>query len=284
MQSYRQNVQAVMDAADWPWPEHVLLDGAKAPRLVHSVDEFLTELQTGCHMDEIVVFPNGVEALGHADALDPHLRRAAGLGTGDGVAAEEDVGGASGGGGADSATTAYELLERLAAQGWLGELKGKIGYIERPGELESRAKGGPGMLPQWQSLVRDCPPEARGSTYIAELRMMETQNRNQRNRNRQAPPGGDGGMAAAAAASGAVRTHRRSALRRTMRERAAELGLDGRDMLYWDDYSEGTFIGGDRAGYALHVVRWIFRVPLAFRELLDARCHWCSRLRWCICA
>ena len=24
-------------------------------------------------------------------------------------------------------------------------------------------------------------------------------------------------------------------------------------MLYWDDYSEGTFIGGDRAGYAMHV-------------------------------
>lgn len=50
------------------------------------------------------------------------------------------------------------------------------------------------------------------------------------------------------------RRWRKSWLQATMRERAAEsFGLDGRDMLYWDDYSEGTFIGGDQAGYKLHV-------------------------------
>ena len=37
-----------------------------------------------------------------------------------------------------------------------------------------------------------------------------------------------------------------------MRECVMEHGLDARDMLYWDDYSEGTFVGGDRAGYAVH--------------------------------
>lgn len=37
-----------------------------------------------------------------------------------------------------------------------------------------------------------------------------------------------------------------------MRECCEAHGLDGRDMLYWDDYSEGTFVGGDGSGFALH--------------------------------
>jgi len=41
---------------------------------------------------------------------------------------------------------------------------------------------------------------------------------------------------------------RKSTLSYTMRER---LGMD--DMIYWDDYSEGLFIGGHNTAYSLHV-------------------------------
>lgn len=105
-------------------------------------------------------------------------------------------------------------------------------YIAAPGELETRAKGGPCLAGQWASLQRGCPPDARPSTYISELRRLETSETGR---------------------PGSLRRHRRSALSRTMREACVDKGLDARDMLYWDDFSEGTFIGGDRAGYAVHV-------------------------------
>eukprot|EP01050_Picozoa_sp_SAG11_P003259 SAG11_NODE_180_length_13278_cov_9.158434_10_plen_124_part_00 len=58
--AYRKQVQEVMDAAGWPWPEELLLDPAKGPRFVESVDEFLRELQLGSHMDgaQIPDFPS----------------------------------------------------------------------------------------------------------------------------------------------------------------------------------------------------------------------------------
>ena len=41
---------------------------------------------------------------------------------------------------------------------------------------------------------------------------------------------------------------RKSTLSYTMRER---LGMD--DMIYWDDYSEGLFIGGHNTAYSHHI-------------------------------
>ena len=102
MEAYHDNTRRVMSAAGWPWPEHTVLDPAKAPRFVHSVSDFLAELQSGCHIDEIVVFPDGIEKLGHAHALDPRLRAAAGID-------EADC----------PAPSGFEMLQRLEADGLL---------------------------------------------------------------------------------------------------------------------------------------------------------------------
>ena len=50
LDAYQEQVRQVMTTAGWPWPEHVLLDPAKAPRFVNTVEEFLYELQLGCHL------------------------------------------------------------------------------------------------------------------------------------------------------------------------------------------------------------------------------------------
>lgn len=116
---------------------------------MHSVEEFLAELHTGCHMDEVVVFPGGVEALGQETALDPRIRRAVGLpcpdvdtDTSARANADADAAGKRGdqpesegagegcvgeAGSAPVATTAYEVLDRLSKEGMLDDVKGKIG-------------------------------------------------------------------------------------------------------------------------------------------------------------
>ena len=215
MQAYHSHLRQVMDAAGWAWPESVLTDEAKAPRFVHSVQEFLHELRSGCHMDEILVFPDGLRRLGQVHALDQRIRSAAG------IEVQED---------SAAAPSGYEMLARLEANGMLCQLKGKIGFIPAEGAMEQRAKNGPGLSEQWESLQKLCPEGQRASTYVSEMRLLST---------RDMP-------------TVTNRRHRRSALTQTMRECVFGHGLDARDMLYWDDYSEGTFIGGDKAGYLVH--------------------------------
>lgn len=57
-----------MQAAEWPWPEDVVLDPAKQPRFVTSVDEFFYELQYGCHMDQVLRGSGGLSSQ-HGSAL-----------------------------------------------------------------------------------------------------------------------------------------------------------------------------------------------------------------------
>lgn len=139
--------------------------------------------------------------------------------------------------------------------GLLGELRGKVSFRLDPNERkEQRASGGPSLLAQWQSLAAECPEEMRHTVYVSEMRRLKAR--------QHAHPG-------------CVRRWRKTSMMRTMRESAVALGLDARDMLYWDDYSEGTFIGalhfsrahsllhtkmssprgvgGDQAGYKIHV-------------------------------
>ena len=215
--AYREAVRSVMDHAGWHWPKHLLLDPSKGPRFLGSVEELLHELQLGTHMDEVLVLPNGAELLGQRQRLDPRMQQVIG--------------------GADSppAATAYEALERLSKTGMLEELRGKVSYRSEPSErYEDRASGSPGLATQFEALKEECPPEMRHTAYVSEIRRLKPRH-------------------CASPDRPEARRWRKSSLSRTMRERAHELGLDGRDMLYWDDYSEGTFIGGDQAGYKIHV-------------------------------
>jgi hypothetical protein len=233
-EAYRANVRRVMDQAGWHWPEHLLLDPARGPRFLSSAAELLHELQLGTHMDEVLVLPDGVEKLG-GSALDPRLKQALGLGgckDGDG---DSDGDGDKQSKGAPPGN-AYEVLERLAPTGLLHELRGKVSFRFDPNiRKEERASGGPGLQAQWESLATECPEGMRHTVYVSEIRMLEA-------RDHSGPAGGLD-----------TRRWRKTSMARTMRESAAALGLDARDMLYWDDYSEGTFIGGDQAGYKIHV-------------------------------
>eukprot|EP00405_Crypthecodinium_cohnii_P022995 CAMPEP_0206480312 /NCGR_PEP_ID=MMETSP0324_2-20121206/37196_1 /ASSEMBLY_ACC=CAM_ASM_000836 /TAXON_ID=2866 /ORGANISM="Crypthecodinium cohnii, Strain Seligo" /LENGTH=479 /DNA_ID=CAMNT_0053957029 /DNA_START=264 /DNA_END=1703 /DNA_ORIENTATION=+ len=216
--AYQNQVSQVMEAAGWPWPASVLQDPSKQPRFVHSVPEFLRELQLGNHLDQVVVFPGGAEAMQQSEVLDPDIAEAVGIPFSS----------------TSSASSAYEVLERLANKGAVDRLKGKVMY-HFPGSTErkGRSAGGTGntvLRPKWDALQGDCPEAARSSVYLAEVRQCHPQ------------PCDDG-----------LRKKRKSTLAKTMRERCHTIGADVRKMLFWDDYSEGLFVGGNFSTYDLHV-------------------------------
>jgi hypothetical protein len=66
------------------------------------------ELRNGCHMNQIIVFPGGIEALGHQHALGADIASAAGF-EGIGVPPK--------------ARNAYEVLENLAEAGAMERYK-----------------------------------------------------------------------------------------------------------------------------------------------------------------
>lgn len=206
-----------MDAAGWPWPEHVLLDEKKMPRFISTVAELKHELQVGCHMNEVVVFPGGLHALGHEASLNSEIASAAGFGDPDSLAQN----------------TAYDVLANLADMGQLERFKGKVQFRH---QKESRKDTPAGswkngcLTEKWDALKGKCPDEAKSSVYLAEIRMLERQ----------------------AAEDTTLRPWRKSTMKTTMRERMHKLGMDVRSMLYWDDYSEGLFCGAGSSGYDLH--------------------------------
>eukprot|EP01050_Picozoa_sp_SAG11_P003260 SAG11_NODE_180_length_13278_cov_9.158434_11_plen_218_part_00 len=186
------------------------------------------------------MLPNGVTALGQQNSLEPRVQRALGLAS---TTASGD--------GAVLPSSSYEVffaacltvaiathgmhltvnawckvLERLAGSGILEGMAGRLSYREDPNKKrEKRARpdnGKEDLASQWEVLKKKCPPEMRHTVYMSEVRRTVSETR----------PGAP------------VRRWRKSWLESTLRERAGELGLDARDMLYWDDYSEGTFIGG----------------------------------------
>lgn len=216
---YEAYARTVLNAADWPWPEHVVLDPAKRPRFVHTVEEFWKEVQHGSHLNEIVVFPDGVRLLGQTDALHDGIRSATGI-------AEGPHG---------TNKTAYEVLQLLDEQGMLTKLKGKVTYRRRPEDRDDVTAGSRKnsvLQPKWEHLRDTCPEECKPSVYIAELRLNEKE-----------PCSG---------VAATLRRSRKSTMKATMRERLFQLGFDVRNMLFWDDFSEGTFIGAGCSGYDLH--------------------------------
>jgi len=126
-------------------------------------------------------------------------------------------------------TSAVEALRSLGSDN-LTELKGNLYIQTRPddpnaGCLDDSIKGkcGDDCLATRLASLDAHPQELHGSVYAAEVRRVK----------KERGPGGK---------------WRKSTLSYTMRER---LGMD--DMIYWDDYSEGLFIGGHNTAYSLHV-------------------------------
>jgi len=214
-ENYQHHVRQVMDAASWPWPEHVMLQREKQPRFVHTLQDFLHELQHGCHLDEIVVFPGGVQAAGQGTAIHPDIRDALRFG--------ED----------DQARTAYDVLGRMSAAGTLETFKGKVNYRKSLSDRKDTPAGGSGnsgLTKKWEDLQMKCPEDMRSTVYLAEIRRLQAQ-----------------------LVDSGLRHKRKSTMTTTMRERAHLLGMDVRTMLFWDDFSEGFFIGGGNSSYGLHV-------------------------------
>lgn len=214
-ETYQQHLRQVMAAASWPWPEHVMLQREKQPRFVHSVKDFLHELQYGCHLDEIVVFPGGVQAIGQNTAMHPDIRDALRLG--------DD----------DQARNAYDVIERMSATGVLHEFKGKVNYRKALSDRKDTPAGGSGnsvLAKKWEDLHLKCPEDMRSTVYLAEIRRLKAQ-----------------------LMESGLRHKRKSTMTTTMRERAHLLGMDVKTMLFWDDFSEGVFIGGGNSSYGLHV-------------------------------
>jgi len=215
--AYGTYVRETLGAAGWPWPEHVLCDPGKQPRFVHTIEELIHEMQLGNHMNEVVVFTGGLQAVGQREALHPSIAAAAGL---------DQVG--------DMPLTAYDVLERLSKAGSLEEFKGKVTFRRKADAHADVAAGGrcnAALEPKWQALREDCPESMKGSVYMAEVRRLHAQS-----------VAGEG-----------LRLRRRSTLATTMRERLHQLGMDVRSMLFWDDFSEGMFCGGGFSAYDLHV-------------------------------
>jgi len=215
LETYQHHVKQVMDAASWPWPEHVMLQREKQPRFVHTVQDFLHELQYGCHLDEIVVFPGGVKAAEQSTAIHPDIREALKLG--------ED----------DQAQTAYDVIGRMSAAGTLETFKGKVNYRKSLSDRKDTPAGGSsnsGLTKKWEDLQRKCPEDMRSTVYLAEIRRLQAQ-----------------------LVESGLRHKRKSTMTTTMRERAHLLGMDVKTMLFWDDFSEGFFIGGGNSSYGLHV-------------------------------
>eukprot|EP00928_Gymnodinium_smaydae_P007551 TRINITY_DN12705_c0_g3_i1.p1 TRINITY_DN12705_c0_g3~~TRINITY_DN12705_c0_g3_i1.p1 ORF type:complete len:445 (-),score=57.24 TRINITY_DN12705_c0_g3_i1:194-1528(-) len=212
---YTQHVREVMNVAGWSWPEEQVLNSSKLPRFVHTVDDFLREVQLGSHLNEVVVFPDGLRLLEQESALRPEIRQ---------ILTES------------STRNGYDVLKKFASAGILEHLKGSVRYIasEDPACKQETNAGGKrdGYLDdKWDDLRINCPEHARSSVYLAEVRCS-------RYSGRAVVPG--------------VQRNRKSTLLTTMRERVHQLGVNVHDMMYWDDYSEGLFISGHGAGFDMH--------------------------------
>lgn len=217
LEKYAAHLRQVMEAADWPWPENVLLDPAKQPRFIHSVEELIHELMVGCHMDEIVVFPRALEVLGQANAMGQDVAKAMGY-------IDFTV--------PPRANTAYDFLSQMDAEA-RERVKGKVLYRANMEDRAAIAAGGRKnacLAEKWQALESECPENAKESVYIAEMRQLQSE-----------------------LCDDGLRTKRKSTMQLTIRERMHKLGMQVRAVPFWDDFSEGFFCGAGCSSYDLHV-------------------------------
>jgi len=230
-EAYANYVRQVLKAAGWPWPEDIVLDPCKSPRIITDVDEVMHEIQCGRHLDDIVVFWGGLDAVGQSDALHESIALATGLRTSqDGYNADFAC--------EREPRTVYDVLQRLARADGLKPFKGKVTYRQSPRSRRSvSAESGKNaqLAPKWECLKAVCPEESRSTVYMAEVRCIDPRP-----------------CAVPNVPACGLDRHRRTSLSTTLRERLSMLGMDVESMLYWDDYSEGMFVGSGESGYVLH--------------------------------
>merc|ERR1712019_194771 len=114
-------------------------------------------------MDDIIVFPGGLEALGQQGALNPHFVQAAGF---------------SGPSVPPKAQTGYEVLGNLASVGALPLYKGKVTYrrnAEDRADIPAHSRKNGELEKKWEDLQARCPEQAKESVYLAEVRCLQSQ-------------------------------------------------------------------------------------------------------------
>ena len=59
--------------AEADWPTHITQDPSKQGTVVETVDEFMQALLYGDHLDDVVVFPDGLRKLGQFDSMPEYI-------------------------------------------------------------------------------------------------------------------------------------------------------------------------------------------------------------------
>ena len=73
-QTYDDLLREALEVAGWPAS---LVSASKRPTILPDLAALVETLLYRSHVDEVFVLPNGVDLLGHADALPEELVRAA---------------------------------------------------------------------------------------------------------------------------------------------------------------------------------------------------------------
>merc|ERR1719326_1949770 len=105
-------------------------------------------------MDEIVVFPGGLEALGHQGAIGQAATKAMGW---------TDIAVPP------RARTAYDVLKNMADDGSLDRVKGKVTYrhtLEDRDHIPAGGRKNACLADKWVALRSECPEESKESVYI----------------------------------------------------------------------------------------------------------------------
>jgi len=235
------------------WPLHLLEDPRRQPTVMYSAEAFLHELLVGDYVEDVVVLPNGISALGlgESETLPVWLTSAL-----------------------DGASTVLDFLRRLDDVA-LDAHKAAIEYVDdfgvqrealpRPypfclwdnavmqgSTTGSRDNGSPGVLPEsWRNLrQRIAAVEAlvaKGEMdparlYVCEMRRLRERDGNSWNWSASTANYGscDGGA-----------TQKTKSM--SLRHVRDCLGATARWTLYWNCYDDGLFVGSRGSGKGLHV-------------------------------
>lgn len=226
------------------WPSQLFEDPKRQPRLVACVDAFVRELLLGNHLYDVVVFPNGLDALGlgELEALPPWLWTA--------LDAETEAAGRAG------APTVLGFLRRLESD-VLEQHKAALEFVDALGvqrealprpypfclwDANLPAPAGSEALPEaWrnlrqriaaaEALVAEGEVDASG-LYACEMRRL-----------RECKAGAEARRWGAGSATKSLQL-------RHARDAVGELA---RWTLYWNCYDDGLFVGGRGSGKGLHV-------------------------------
>eukprot|EP00041_Stephanoeca_diplocostata_P014022 m.251825 g.251825 ORF g.251825 m.251825 type:complete len:414 (+) comp19546_c0_seq1:200-1441(+) len=200
------------------WPEEVFKDESKKPKVVHSKEDFLEELFFGNHMNDVVVFPNGIKEFGMESAVPQYLTECL-----------------------RSSSTVREFLSKIPADK-RERLKGRVYHkkdkarrwiVGSEKELKKSQDGETlySLEEKWTELQKH-PEVPDKHMYIAEMRKLDKYKH---------PLTGEW-----------VKTVVDTDMKDTVPPYWDFM------MPYWDRFDEGVFVGGPLSGSPLHVdqVQW----------------------------